>query len=315
MRPALKGVGMKKIIDISYHQEPTRIDYDRLLSQVDGVIIRLGYGTGASYWQNQPDPAFERNYAEAHSRGIPVGCYHYMVEYKTVNAQLDIVKSAMAGKQFELGFWPDVELEAKAPPLTRKTVIEYVDKIEAHLGHEVGIYTGAWCWNPIMGTDNPYSSRKLWVASYSSSPYMPNGWDEWVIWQYSSTGRLDGYYGNLDMNSISDENWKLLVGDEPPAVNEPLFKAKVLAKALNVRSEPVYYPDNRNVVDQLSMGDIVDVYAVNDANGWYRIGINRWCSGNERYVDKIPHEQPSAPVEVPSDALERLWVAHPELHD
>ena len=199
---------MKRIIDISYYQPPERINYDLLLSQVDGVIIRLGYGTGVDgRWPNQPDPAFERHYAEIKSRGKPLGCYHYMVEYKSVDDQLNIVvKPGLHGKEFELGFWPDVELEYGAPPLTRSTVVEYMTKIESHLEKPVGIYTGAWCWNPIMGSTNPYSSRRLWVAGYGESPIIPAGWDEWFIWQDTASGRLDGYIGGLDMNSISDEN-------------------------------------------------------------------------------------------------------------
>lgn len=300
---------MKKLIDISYWQPPERIDYDKLLSQVDGVIVRLGYGTGVDgRWPNQPDPAFERHYAEIRARGKPVGCYHYLVEYKSVDAQLDIVvKPGLAGKTFELGFWPDVELENGAPDLTRQTVVDYMTKIERHLGKQVGIYTGAWAWNPIMGINNPYSSRRLWVAGYGASPIMPHGWDEWFLWQYTSSGRLEGYTGGLDMNSISDANWEAWVGEiTPPPVVEPLFKAECIASALNVRSTPVYYSDNRNVVDRLSKGNVVDVYEINDANGWYRIGIDKWCSGNDRYMKKIETPEPPDPPQPPQAIEERL---------
>jgi GH25 family lysozyme M1 (1,4-beta-N-acetylmuramidase) len=254
---------MKRIIDISYYQDPSRIDYDVLLDQVDGVIIRCGYGV-------RKDTAFETHYAEIKARNKPVGTYHFMVEYKPVDEQLAVVKQALDGKEFELGFWPDVELEGGAIPLTKATVTEYIDKMDAYLFKGIaGIYTGAWCWNPIMGTNNPYSHKRLWVASYSSSPYLPHGWDKWFMWQYSSSGRLDGYASNLDMNNVSDANWESWVGDiEPPSLGDPLFKAKVLAYALNVRSTPVYYADNRNVVGQIYEGEIKDVYAVNEANGW-----------------------------------------------
>jgi len=215
---------MKRIIDISYYQDPSRIDYDALSRQVDGVIIRAGYGT-------RKDTAFDTHYEEFKKRGVPVGCYHFMVEYKSVDEQLAVLKRTlddsrkiidlgngygMVTEGFELGIWADVELESGATPLTRSTVIEYMTKAEAMFGVQLGIYTGAWCWNPIMGNDNPYSSRRLWVGSYSSSPYLPIGWDDWFIWQYTSSGRLDGYPSNLDMNRITDENWEILVGDDVP---------------------------------------------------------------------------------------------------
>jgi GH25 family lysozyme M1 (1,4-beta-N-acetylmuramidase) len=200
---------MKTLIDISYYQDPEKIDYDLLLSHVDGVIIRLGYGVGTKDWVGKPDPAFERHYAECKARGIPVGCYHFMVEYKSVNEQLAIVKQALDGKHFELGFWADVELEGGAPALTRATVIEYLTKAQDYV---YGIYTGAWCWNPIMGSDNPYSHLPLWVGSYTSS------------------GRLEGYAGNLDMNRCTDETWEAWTGatviDEIEPLEVPLFSQK-----------------------------------------------------------------------------------------
>ena len=210
---------MKRIIDISYYQKPEEIDYDLLLSQVDGVIIRLGYGVGTKDWIGKPDPAFERHYAECKARNKPVGCYHYMVEYASVDEQLAIVKRALDGKEFELGFWADVELEGGAPVLTRKQVVEYMTKAQSYT---YGIYTGAWCWNPIMGNDNPYSHLPLWVGSYTASPYMPIGWSDWLLWQYTSSGHLDGYVGNLDMNRIPDENWRIWLGDTTPDVIKPL---------------------------------------------------------------------------------------------
>jgi len=212
------------VIDTSYHQDPKDIDYDVLYSRIDGVIGRVGYGTGAPGKFEGADPAWERTYAEAKARGVPVGGYHYIVEYKPVDEQLDVVYEALEGKELELGFWADVEIEGgTVPDLTRPTVVDYITKAEAQLG-EVGIYTGAWCWNPIMGADNPYSGRRLWVSGYvTGSPPMPYGWSKYWMWQYTSSGRLNGYAGNLDMNRISDEKWKQWIGVTlPPEYAEPL---------------------------------------------------------------------------------------------
>lgn len=214
---------MKRIIDISYWQDPSKIDYDKLAAQVDGVIIRCAYGV-------RKDTAFDRHYQELSSRGVPCGAYHFLVQFKSVDEQLAVVRQAVSGKNLKAGIWLDVELESGADALTRSQVIEFMTKAEAEFG-ELGIYTGRWCWNPIMGTtNNPYSSRKLWVGSYTTSPYMPYGWDDWFIWQYTSSGRLDGYAGNLDMNRITDENWQAWIGDTIPdtinALELPLLSQK-----------------------------------------------------------------------------------------
>ena len=450
------------IIDTSYYQKPSDINYDELYAGVDGVIGRIGYGTGATGRFVGKDPAWERTYAEAKARGIPIGGYHYVVEYRTVDDQLDVVRGALQGKTLELGFWPDIELESGAPALTRATVIEYVTKAKPLIGTG-GIYTARWTWNPIMGTsNNPFSDMKLWVAAYTAgSPPLPYGWSEYWLWQYTSSGRLNGYAGNLDMNRMTDEKWKQWIGATlPPEYAEPLdvplfsqrdsrwasdklgtssvtiggygclitaasmvckFYGKdtdpkrmnqallgvngyvngnllsynaitdiypdivvdweqfianptsaqidavlergmpviiqvdynpatsaldqhwvvvigrdsngfliadpidgqvvnlsryankafkmvvytrqtaedVLFKArtkvdLNVRSTPVYYADNRNVVDLLRKGDIVNVNEVHPDNGWFRIGVGRWCSGHEKYIERLTDPEPPA---------------------
>ena len=112
---------MKTIIDISNYQLPEKIDYDELAESVDGVIIRSSYGTGVEWkgWGNSPDPSFDTHYQEFTARGVPVGSYHFLVEYKTVDEQIAIVKRALDGKTLPLGIWNDVELESGAEALTR----------------------------------------------------------------------------------------------------------------------------------------------------------------------------------------------------
>ena len=56
---------MKKGIDISYCQ--TQIDWQKVTAEF--AIIRAGYGPYAK----QKDTMFERHYAGAKSRGIPIG--------------------------------------------------------------------------------------------------------------------------------------------------------------------------------------------------------------------------------------------------
>ena len=58
-----------KYIDISHYQATP--DFDKLKAQVDGVIIRAGYG------QNNIDKQFARNIAECNRVGIPCGVYWF----------------------------------------------------------------------------------------------------------------------------------------------------------------------------------------------------------------------------------------------
>jgi len=190
------------IIDISYHQRPENIDYDKIASQIDGAILRAAYGTGAPGKFEGADPAFETHYNELHSRGIPVGAYHYITEYQDIDAQAKLFLDTVRGKEMQLGYWCDVELEDGAERLTAKSVIRWMELVEAEVGR-CGIYTGRWTWKPIMGDEYArFADRPLWMSAYTASPepYIPHGWERYDLWQYTSSGRLDGYTGNLDMS-------------------------------------------------------------------------------------------------------------------
>jgi GH25 family lysozyme M1 (1,4-beta-N-acetylmuramidase) len=89
-------------------------------------------------------------------------------------------------------------------------------------------------------------------------------------------------------------------------IEQPMFKVRVIAKALNVRSEPIYKEDGSNIVGLLNEGDVVNVYEIAD-NGWYRIGDKRWISGNPDYTERIEEEQPEPEPELTIEQrVERL---------
>jgi hypothetical protein len=73
----------------------------------------------------------------------------------------------------------------------------------AWFGRTPLVYTrGSW-WDPIIAKD-VCGSNPLWVAHYTTaaSPLLPKkgGWATWKMWQYSSSGRVDGIAGNVDMD-------------------------------------------------------------------------------------------------------------------
>ena len=207
------------IIDISYHQRPESIDYDKIASQIDGAILRAAYGTGAPGKFEGADPAFSRHYHELHSRGVPIGAYHYITEYQPIDDQARLFLDTVRGKDMELGYWCDVELESGAERLTAKSVNRWMELVEAELGR-CGIYTGRWTWKPIMGDEYArYADRPLWMSAYTASPdpYIPHGWDRYDLWQYTSSGHLDGYTGNLDMSKRGQMYPNILVYPIDPA--------------------------------------------------------------------------------------------------
>jgi GH25 family lysozyme M1 (1,4-beta-N-acetylmuramidase) len=255
---------MKPILDISFYQAPSLIDYDLLAQNVSGVILRACYSTFK-------DTAFERHYAEFTSRGVPVGAYHYIIGSASIPAQAAAFDAAVGAKDLRLGCWIDVEDTRTGTRLYRQNVLDY-----AALQRDMGIYTSKGAWNAIMGGIY-LNDRKLWVAHYTTNlyPLMPTGWDSWWLWQHTSTGRVQGYSGNLDCNRFygDDADFAAWIGEteapEPEPPVEKLFDARVYSWAtpyVNIRKEPSI---NSEDIGDLYPNTVVGVTSI--TGEWYGI--------------------------------------------
>lgn len=252
---------MKPIIDISYYQPPSALDYDLIAQNVSGVILRACYGI----WK---DTAFERHYQEFTSRGVPVGAYHYIIGSVGIQEQADAFNLAVGLKDMRLGCWIDVEDRRAGTRIYRQQVLDY-----AALQPDMGVYTSKSAWQEIMGGIY-LNDRKLWVAHYTSNPYplLPTGWDSWWLWQFTSTGRLPGYAGNLDCNRFygDDADFAAWIGIELPEEPEPepkLFDARVYSWAtpyVNIRKEPDITSED---IGNVYPNEVVAVHAT--TGEWY----------------------------------------------
>ena len=124
---------MKPIVDISFWQPASTIDYDKLAESVSGVILRGAYGI----WV---DTQFEKHYEELSKRNVPIGVYHYVIGNYSGKQQAGIFFEAVKGKKLRLGLWNDVEDRRVTTGLTSDVVIEYHNEIEKLYGKKVGIF-------------------------------------------------------------------------------------------------------------------------------------------------------------------------------
>ena len=264
---------MKPIIDISFYQNPVTIDYDLIASQVSGVILRAAYGK----WK---DTAFEAHYLAFTRRGVPVGAYHYLIGSVSMAEQAHAFNLAVGLKDLRLGCWMDVEDTREGTKLNRQQVRGY-----AALQPDMGIYTSKSAWAEIMG--GVYlNDRKLWVAHYTtaSTPLMPTGWSKYWLWQYTSSGRMNGYAGNLDTNRFGGtqaefDAWIGVELPEEPEPEEKLFDARVVT-ASGYRLRTRYTPNGnlRPDTDWLQSGAVTPVYETQ--TGWYRTAAETWASAD-----------------------------------
>lgn len=267
---------MKPIIDISYWQNPELINYDKLADGINGAILRGAYGI----WK---DTAFERHYAELHKRGVPLGSYHYIIGNYTGTAQADIFNQVVKGKELKLGLWDDIEDRNPKTALTKSVVHEYHGTIELLTRRKVGIYTGAFSWIEIMGSDgDKYADRPLWIASYTSKDYMEDNikrllpWTTWILWQYTSKGNLDGYDYDLDKNYFNGDEteyklyFNLTTVEPPPPTTSVTLPTLKVTRTVNIRTQPT---TSAQAVGYYVAGDIVEVFEIKPINAvsvWVR---------------------------------------------
>jgi len=251
-----------------------------------GVLAKCTEGW--SYY----DASYNYNYDNALAAGLAFGSYHWFHANLTDQARqiawLEThYRKPPASK--DLGLWIDVEdvddLTVFPPPRTAilDRLIAFLDHLRQDLpGVPINIYTANWYWSqlspnlcPRFGTALGY---RLWVAHYQEygTPILPYGWDQYLIWQYTSSAHIDGISGHVDANVYNGTLAELVAMINPVPVTW-IARYRVYAVWLTVRTGPgVGYA----AVRYLAFGTTIYVYEIINVAGtnWGRIGADEWCS-------------------------------------
>jgi len=203
-----------KGIDISHWQGT--IEWPRIPDEYKYAFMKATEGDGFK------DSMFAQNWehAEVESRGA----YHFWRYHfdGTLQAEHFFDTVNATGDIGELP--PVVDLEDIRAPKGGDIVPrmrQMLQRTEELFGKKPIIYTAAWWWNPWTLNNAGFGDYDLWVAHYKtvypwSNPLLPAGWDDWQIWQHSSTGSVPGVQGNCDLNISKDEWYDQFVNPQPP---------------------------------------------------------------------------------------------------
>ena len=186
-----------KGIDVSYHNGT--IDWKRVKqSVVEYAIIRCGYGTND---KNQDDKKWEENVKGCIDNNIPYGVYLYSYAdtVEKASSEADHAIRLLQGKKFKYPVYYDLEEEAIRKKLSKTEIANiaktFCNKLSAK-GYTVGIYANKdWVTNYL--TDSCFNNWTKWVAQYNTVCNYKGKYD---MWQCSSTGRVPGISGNVDLN-------------------------------------------------------------------------------------------------------------------
>jgi lysozyme len=185
-----------KGIDVSHWQGA--IDWKKVKAAgIQFTIIKSG-GSDAGFYT---DPRWEENYRSAKASGIAVGAYYFVGPACTsaADGQADAQRflNQLKGKQFEYPVFIDVEATSPSTKAgTTEAAIAFCRTLEA-AGYYAGIYSSAVSGFRDRLDDSKLTSFTHWVAQYASKCTYGGAYG---IWQYSSTGSVNGISGNVDMN-------------------------------------------------------------------------------------------------------------------
>ena len=193
------GSGMLGI-DVSKHNTIT--DWNAIKnSGVNFVIIRCGY-RGSSVGSLIEDPKFKTYIQGATAAGIKVGIYFFtqaMDEREAVE-EASMVLELVRNYKISYPIFLDVESSGgRADAIdksTRTAVCKAFCQTIQSKGYTAGIYANK-SWLETKLDPSSLSAYKIWLAQYRSSPTYAGRYD---LWQYSSTGRINGITGDVDMD-------------------------------------------------------------------------------------------------------------------
>jgi len=194
-----------KIIDVSHWQDSNEskyIDWKKVRKAgVDVAIIKCTQGTGML------DDEFAYNKKEARANGILLGYYHFANGSDAIKEADWFLKNVGDIKEGEF-IALDWEIEHSNPDNWCK---DWLDRVLSKVGFRPLLYTNAdrvkrADWKKVAG-----ANYGLWIARYGDNDdkaednEIPDT-DEWkffAIWQFSSTGSIDGIKGRVDLDTTT----------------------------------------------------------------------------------------------------------------
>ena len=187
-------------IDVSWYQK--RIDWDVTArdKRISFVFIKATEGGRIQ------DCNYRYNLENARRQGIKVGSYHFLRPETPVRLQFDNFFSRVRVNEQDLIPVIDIEDVPEMgvlwkPQQAREYLKSFADLVEKHYGCKPMIYTSNKFFVDYLG--RAFSDYPLFIARYGSEEPTPQNGANWVLWQFTKTGRVDGIDHAVDLSRFN----------------------------------------------------------------------------------------------------------------
>jgi len=189
-------------IDVSRYQQ--RITWKAVKAmQVSDIKIGFAF-IKATEGNSNKDPFFKRNWKNAKDAGMIRGAYHFFIASKDGKKQAQNFIKTVSLERGDLPPVLDVETTNGASASTiRKEVKKWLDVLEEYYKVKPIIYTNVSFYKRYF--EGHLDDYPLWVAHYLQ-PRQPRIGRNWVFWQHSESGRVNGITSKVDFNVFKGDS-------------------------------------------------------------------------------------------------------------
>ena len=189
-------------IDVSKWQG--EIDWDKVKQDgIEFAIIRCGY-RGSVSGILVVDPYFEQNIRAASAAGIKIGVYFFTQAVNEVEAVEEASAVINLVKDYDIEYPVFIDTEGaggdgRADGLDiamRTAVCDAFCSTIKNAGYTAGVYASRNWYNNNLETVS-LERYVIWLAEYRKIPIYQGYYQ---MWQYTSSGNVDGINGRVDMN-------------------------------------------------------------------------------------------------------------------
>lgn len=201
------------------HHPIQGIDISKWQGPIDWASVK-GAGTQFAFIKateggDHVDERFRENWEGARRAGVPRGAYHFVFWCRSAEDQMAWFKQNVPNDPTALPPVLDVEWNGHSAKCPKKLPKAQALAMTRTMLEEMERYTGK---RPIIYTDITFHKDVLedelpdyphWVRSTAAEPEQRYANRRWMLWQFTSTGRVPGVRGDVDRNAFygSPKEW------------------------------------------------------------------------------------------------------------
>ncbi len=182
-------------IDVSHHQN--KIEWNKVKNEVDFVFVKATEGSDFI------DSNFKSNIDSIKKYQIPYSAYHFFTFCSTgKNQALNLINnfqkdSSSLPPVIDLEFLGKCNENKQDSFDVKKEIKDFLDTIQLYYNKTPIIYTTYEFYDTYLAND--FKEYHYWIRDLFKEPKLSDN-KNFIFWQYSNCGKINGIDGNVDMN-------------------------------------------------------------------------------------------------------------------